>query len=229
MDNIERYKADINRATASAGDRQLLIMQAYATDGTDTSGARALLIRSLLWLPFGIAVSKAARSTWYDADTEDLIQAGNIAMMTAIDSWNPTGGAKLTTWIRWACLRDMTRENARARAVPGSDYPAEEYNTVEGAAWADAQGDEPFADIYKEFMEDEDSAIVPKIELWEANNEIRGAVLALDTELRQVIEFLFFDGLSLRSAAEKMKISHTKCATLRDIGLRELNETLRAR
>lgn len=201
MDNTARYHAEISRFKYSAGDRQLLIMRAY--DGDEEAKAR--LIESLLWLPFTIATRY--RRGGSRADIDDLIQVGNISLLTAVKSWSPTGGAKLTTWIRWACLRDMARAEADTHVVKHSAYEVS-YDTLEVAD--DAQFEET----------------VVEERLWENDRDVLSAVAGLAPDLSDVITQLYVQGKSLREVAEHMKKSHTHVAALRDQGLTELRAQL---
>jgi RNA polymerase sigma factor (sigma-70 family) len=201
MDNVDRYRIDISRFKSSAGDRQTLIMRAY--DGDEA--AMRELTTSLLWLPFTLAARHY--HTGSPSDLDDLIQTCNIALLTAIRSWNPTGGAKLTTWIRWGCQRDMARADASTHVVRFSTYEMS-YDTTE-----------PYED------EEHEGASVEE-RLWENEQEVLSAVAGLEPDLSDVITQLYIQGKSLREVADNMKKSHTHVARLRDTGLSTLREQL---
>lgn len=198
MDNIERYRRDLSRFKYSPEARQDLIMRAYDGDAE----ARKQLIESLLWLPYTLAQKFWRNGT--AADLEDLIQAGNIALLGAVASWQPTGGAKLTTWIRWACERDMRRESALTNVVSNSTYEVS-YDTDE--------------------VQDDEVDTLARV--WEADERVLSFVAALEPDLSDVITQLYVQGKSLREVADNMKKSHTHVARLRDTGLLALREAMR--
>lgn len=219
-DSISYYRRELTRHRYTGEERAVLIKAAY--EGPLCAAqqqARRDLFHALLWLPMRMA----RRYAWGKADLEDLVQAGNISMLVALDSWKPEGGAKLLTWLRWSIERDMKRENARAHMVRNSLVEVS-YNTTDFAAHDYIRDHDQEWGI-QEAMLDPNASAEPQDYLFQANSDVWVRVRALDPEERDVIMALYFDAKSLRDVAELMHISHTQVARLRESGLNNLQRS----
>ena len=52
---------------------------------------------------------------------DDCIQAGNVAILEAIETWHPDRGSSFATWIRNQANREITREVNRIKSCGGVD------------------------------------------------------------------------------------------------------------
>lgn len=220
-DPLSYYRRELTRHRYTAEERATLIELAYHDhDARVRAAARRKLFHVLLWLPMRLA----RRFAWGEADLEDLVQAGNVSMLISLNSWKPDGGAKLLTWIRWGILRDMKRENARARVVPNSDFEFS-YDTTDAETLDVIYADSDARALEQEAMLDPAASAEPQDHLFQADSDVWVRVRALDPEERDVLMSLYFDAQSLRDVAEHMQISHTQVARLRDNALRTLQRS----
>jgi RNA polymerase sigma factor (sigma-70 family) len=181
----------------------------------------------------------------------DLLQAGNIAMMTAIRSWKPDheNGVALTTWIIQAVRRDMFREWHRQRQTVKGVHPEavygfspnfermysddgvemglrnqEAYDTGLFGGGTDGEGyvhAEYPDELLTEWEEVSESA-----ERAEWSAKLTDAMEGIPEREQRALHLTVIDGLSTREAAKLLGISHTYVATLRDRALEAVRERI---
>lgn len=135
--------------------------------------------------------------------TEDLIQAGFIALMRAADTFDPDAGK---SWAGWACwhiqmefnsvlgLRQGRFTRAHTGATP-LDRPLTA-DDAEGATAGDMLADESLPDTDAAILRDE------------LRRDVREAVAGLKNERqRQVVQLCKLEGRSYRQAAERLGVS----------------------
>jgi RNA polymerase sigma factor (sigma-70 family) len=218
-DTIGYYMRDVKRLRKyTAPERAALIEAAYGSDASLHRRARHTLFHTLLWLPVRIA----RRYAYGAADLEDLVQAGNVAMFIALDSWKPGKGAKLLTWLRWGVERDVKREKDRAHVVRNSllevSYDTTDAATFDYARYGDTLGEQ-------EAMIDPNASAEPQDELFQADTDVWVRVRSLDPQERDVIMALYFNAQSLREVAHHMQIAHMTVSRIRDSALSNLQRS----
>ncbi len=92
-----------------------------------------------------IAATLVAEERVYGVDFSDLVQAGNLGAILAMESWDPEKGA-LTTWVSFRARREMMREGRRGGRIPRSvpygelTYPPEDEDDEDFVAGSDYVG-----------------------------------------------------------------------------------------
>ena len=171
------------------------------------SGDRDALVHALLPV-VRKQTSHIVRKHRLRGDLEDLVQAANVAMLQAIDSWDEDGGASITTWVYWYAQREIFRENTRIShplLIPLGNGDDE---------------DEPGDHVE---IDDSWSPDVIGGDLFDASR-LWASIGGLDGDEQQVLIETYVFGKSLREVSSSMNISHTEVARL----LKQAVEVLRS-
>ena len=222
------YARDMARAALTKAQRRDCIEALYYDTGPALTAFQRTELRNKLAASMQTLVRRCGKQLLrqgrvLDADYADLIQAGNIGLLQGLATWKPEGGAKLSSWCAWSIKREMTRENDRATIVPHASFARVE-------TYSEAQG-EALNDDFDEWSGANDYAITTAYdpepgaaseqaahhiaETWNTRFS-RGEAWAL--------EYLYFQDMSTREAADKMRISHTRVAQLHASAIAKLRE-----
>lgn len=109
IDLMALYKRDLDPYLALSKETELeLAVKARA----GSLAAREALVKANLRLVVSVASRYADR-----ADILDLIQAGNLGLLRAVENFDPTRGAKFSTYAVWP-IRQAIREEVRRQIQP---------------------------------------------------------------------------------------------------------------
>ena len=118
-DNVlESYMREINRHALLSREEEMSLAQRYFADSDEA--AKQKLINSNL----RFVVKVAYKYSSYKLDMIDLIQEGNIGLITAVERFNPNHGNRLLTyavwWIKATIQAYISSQWALVRVLPSS-------------------------------------------------------------------------------------------------------------
>lgn len=118
-DNVlETYMREINRHALLSREEEVELAQRYFTNGDEAAKQR--LINSNLRFVVKIAYKYSS----YKLDMIDLIQEGNLGLITAVERFNPNHGNRLLTyavwWIKATIQAYISSQWALVRVLPSS-------------------------------------------------------------------------------------------------------------
>lgn len=234
-DALGYYRADMQRLLRKYSPaRRDELVRAYISSGKSDGDLLDEIVTAYLWVPFQVARKGVAQGIYRNADVEDLIQEGNLAIYVAIKSWNPDGGASLATWIKWGCTRMMRLRDMEARSVVKhageADLGYDSTDSLMDSSWAVDEGTRE-ANLTTTKLQrarlDEGSDFAELEILADSNAHLWDRVSELSKKHARVIRLLFLDNRSTRYAAEVMRTSPTTICKWRDEALSELSDRLR--
>ena len=118
-DNVlESYMREINRHVLLTREQEEVLAQRFFADGDQA--AKTKLINSNLRFVVKIAYKYSS----YKLDMIDLIQEGNLGLITAVERFNPNHGNRLLTyavwWIKATIQAHISSQWALVRVLPSS-------------------------------------------------------------------------------------------------------------
>lgn len=216
------YRRDVSRNRMTPEERERALQWGYFAPKGITAvrdASRRALAADMQPLVIRVAKHLLKRGELLDAEYVDLIQAGNMGLLQALASWDPThaSASKLATWAAWYITREMVRENARANRVPQGQFEEGYADEV------DAEDDEDGVPNEYAASDDDSPEVLARAQQWDKFvSDVWNSDLT-STEA-WVLEYLYWQDMSLRGVAEKMKISHTQVAEIRDSAIRKFRD-----
>jgi RNA polymerase sigma-32 factor len=95
IDSLDAYMVEVNRFPLLTREEEDTLARRYFDTG-DIESAHRLVVSNLR---FVVKIALEYRN--YAASLKDLIQEGNIGLMTAVKKFNPHKGARLITYAVW--------------------------------------------------------------------------------------------------------------------------------
>lgn len=104
-DSLRMYLREIGEIPLLTIEQEIELAKAF--EQGDTSAREKLITANLR-----LVVSIAKRYTGHGLDMEDLVQCGNIGLMTAVEKFDYTKGFKFSTYATWWIRQSITRHIA---------------------------------------------------------------------------------------------------------------------
>lgn len=104
-DSLRMYLREIGEIPLLTVEQEIELAKAF--EQGDTSAREKLITANLR-----LVVSIAKRYTGHGLDMEDLVQCGNIGLMTAVEKFDYTKGFKFSTYATWWIRQSITRHIA---------------------------------------------------------------------------------------------------------------------
>lgn len=193
LDPETYYKRDITQHAVRYTNAQLV--ELHAAGDTDAMATA--------FLPMVMAVAgRYARPT---VEFMELVQAGNLGLLQAVDSWRPDRGAALSSWvynyIRREIIEQARRELARDYTTLDAAYESSDEDD-------DGMGPAGVADtdavlIFGQTIPSPDEAAAQD----ETAARVRAAVADLPQRQREAVELVKLAEYTYAEAAEAMGVS----------------------
>jgi RNA polymerase sigma factor (sigma-70 family) len=147
---------------------------------------------------------------------DDCIQAGNVALLQAIQSWNAEGGKSLPSWVCQYVVRDVGRQIAFLTENKGFAYSRErQHNDYDGsdAAYSDENENSDEGEQAKQMEREVDI------------RNVRDNLHKLSDQQRNVVNLLL-SGKSLADAARGLGITRQAAFALHERAIQELRQVV---
>jgi RNA polymerase sigma factor (sigma-70 family) len=155
---------------------------------------------SVALAPMVMSIAKRVYRSGCGCDIMDLVQAGQLAILTSAKSWKPGQGRSLSTYLYPSIRRDMVRELAFGRR---------EYTTLDGnrddGTGIDAGGDEVVAVNPKDALASEEPGPQRMLEIAEERLDLIGSIHALPPRQAEAM-LMALDGMTQSEIAAEMGI-----------------------
>lgn len=154
-------------------------------------------------------------------DTDDLLQAGRIAICKAQQTYDPEGGASFCNYV-YDRIRGAMRLTAGIN--PNTGAAPEQMEYLDAPITDDSGNETSMIDLIPDPNADTEAAVLDPIERSETQQEVRAAVDRLKSDAqREAVSKFWLEGKSKNAAADEMnmdedsfkKIERTARSTLR--------------
>lgn len=248
-DSIQSYLAEVNRHPVLSAEEEYAIAERYYKNRS-IDDAHALVISNLRYV-----VKIALEYRNYGCRLADLIQEGNIGLMTAVKKFNPYKGFRLITYANWWIRsfiqefilksKGLVRRGTKAlkkklfykNALPAGGAGEQASTDVEAVEAIDdlsldaAIGEDRTTHL--DFLKDEGlepvEAAAIKQESAIVKKEVSGALALLNEKERIVIEnrVMADEPESLQALGDKLGLTRERVRQIESQALKKLQRSLR--
>ncbi len=154
---------------------------------------------------------------------EDLCQSGYLAMVAAVDTYDPAAGGTFSTWLVYH-LKNAFAEATGYRAQKGRQEPLNNYLSLDTPLTDDADSDDlmdvvadPAGLQWRESLEEA---------LWrkELQKAVEVALSAVPESYRDVLHMRYWDGMTLESIGIRRGISTETARRMENKAIRQLRQ-----
>ncbi len=155
---------------------------------------------------------------------EDLCQSGYLAMVAAVESYDPAAGAAFSTWFM-SYLKTAFAEATGYRTLKGRKEPLNNSLSLDTPLTDDADSDE-LMDVIADpsgqnGLESAEAAIYRE----QLHDAVENALSAIPEQYADVLRLRYFDGLTLERAGEVRGVGKERIRAMENKGIRLLRKT----
>lgn len=212
-DILEYYARDLSACNL----RKITPQEAAAASN---AGDYNTLVESVL--PLVVHLATRLHNGRADVEVLDMIQQGNLGVMTAARSWNPNGGAGWSSWAYLSAYREIGREYTRPASCGDTslDAHAVELDTYDSGDESDVPGEN-----HGQVESLADPAAGPE-EITtqnELNQHIRSRLAGLPDRQAEAVSLYYLQDMNQSEVAAAMSVSRAAVQNLLQRGLQRLS------
>lgn len=154
---------------------------------------------------------------------EDLCQSGYLAMVAAVDTYDPATGASFSTWFMYH-LKNAFAETTGYRTQKGRQEPLNNYLSLDTQLTDDADSDDlmdvvvdPAGLQWRESLEES----IWQKQLQEA---VRAALATVPEQYREILHLRYWEDMTLEDVGDLCGISKERVRQMENKGIRILRQ-----
>jgi len=248
-DSLERYLAEINKFPVLSREEEFELARRWY-ENRDISAAHRLVTSNLR---FVVKIALEYRN--YGCSLKDLIQEGNMGLMTAVKKFNPYRGYRLITYAAWWIrafiqeyiikTRGLVKKGTKAlkrrlfyrneplpAELDGSGFPAEDVAAADLSLDAPISGDGEEEKSHLELLKDpspsQEEVVMEQEERLLATRDVRNALALLNDRERYIIErrIMAEKPLSLQAIGNELGLTKERIRQIESAAIKKLREAL---
>jgi len=155
---------------------------------------------------------------------EDLYQSGYLAMVTAVNTYNPTAGGNFATWLMYH-LKSAFAEATGYRTQKGRQEPLNNYLSLDTPLTDDTDSDS-LMDLIAD-PSGQNGIISAEDALYreQLHDAMEEALSAIPEQYADALRLRYYDGLSLNRAGEIRGVSGERIRSMENKGIRLLRRS----
>jgi RNA polymerase sigma factor (sigma-70 family) len=155
---------------------------------------------------------------------EDLYQSGYLAMVTAVNTYNPTAGGNFATWLMYH-LKSAFAEATGYRTQKGRQEPLNNYLSLDTPLTDDTDSDS-LMDLIAD-PSGQNGIISAEDALYreQLHDAMEEALSAIPEQYADALRLRYYDGLSLNRAGEIRGVSGERIRSMENKGIRLLRNS----
>lgn len=154
---------------------------------------------------------------------EDLCQSGYLAMVAAVDTYDPADGGTFSTWLMYH-LKNAFAEATGYRTQKGRQEPLNNYLSLDTPLTDDADSDD-LMDVIAD-PSGQNGIISAEDALYreQLHNVMEQALSAIPEQYADALRLRYYDGLSLNHAGSVRGVSGERIRSMENKGIRLLRK-----